>query len=416
MNELKTDPYAPLRIRDFSLFISARFLVTLAIQIQGTIVAWQLYEITKDPLSVGLIGAAEVIPSIAVSLLGAGHLADIVERKKIIITCLTTLLLCSSLLLTFTLTPDMTFVAYGALPIYSVIFISGIARGFLTPALFAFMPQLVSRELYRRAVTLNSTLWQIGSIAGPVIGGFIYGIYGVTAAYIADTALVMGGVALALNVSNKPLPPPPDKDESVFEKLSAGLRFVFTNKIVLSAISLDLFAVLFGGAVALLPFFASEILHVNKEGLGLLRAAPGIGAAAIAFYLLHFPLKKNAGKILFLSVAGFGLCMIGFALSTYFWLSLLILMISGAFDGVSVLIRGTLLQTLTPENMKGRVSAVNNIFIGSSNELGMVESGVAAKALGGVVRSVVFGGCVTLVVVAFTAWKSKTLRGLQKLD
>jgi sugar phosphate permease len=166
----------------------------------------------------------------------------------------------------------------------------------------------------------------------------------------------------------------------------------------------------------LLPFFASEILHVNKEGLGLLRAAPGIGAAAIAFYLLHFPLKKNAGKILFLSVAGFGLCMIGFALSTYFWLSLLILMISGAFDGVSVLIRGTLLQTLTPENMKGRVSAVNNIFIGSSNELGMVESGVAAKALGGVVRSVVFGGCVTLVVVAFTAWKSKTLRGLQKLD
>lgn len=416
MNEIKTDPYAPLRIPDFSLFISARFLVTLAIQIQGTVVAWQLYEITKDPWAVGLIGAAEVIPSITVSLLGAGHLADIIERKKIIITCLATLLICSALLLSFTITPETTIGIYGAMPIYAVIFLSGIARGFLTPALFAFMPQLVSRELYRSAVTLNSTLWQIGSIIGPVLGGLIYGFYDVTAAYIADTVLVLAGVLLAINVAGKPLPPPPDKDEGIFDKLSAGLRFVFNNKIVLSAISLDLFAVLFGGAVAMLPFFANEILHADKIGLGLLRAAPGIGAVIIAFYLLHFPLKKNAGNILFLSVAGFGLCMIGFALSTSFWLSLFILALSGAFDGVSVLIRGTLLQTLTPENMKGRVSAVNNIFIGSSNELGQVESGAAAKLMGGVVRSVVFGGCVTLVVVAFTAWKSKTLRNLQKLD
>ncbi|RAW02817.1 MFS transporter [Pseudochryseolinea flava] len=416
MTEIKNDPYAPLRIPDFSLFISARFLVTLAIQIQGTVVAWQLYEITKDPWAVGLIGAAEVIPSITVSLLGAGHIADVVERKKIILACLTTLLLCSALLLSFTVKPEATIGVYGAMPIYAVIFLSGIARGFLTPALFAFMPQLVSRELYRSAVTLNSTLWQIGSIIGPVIGGLIYGFYDVTAAYIADTVLVLAGVLLALNVTRKPLPPPSHKEESIFDKLSAGLRFVFNNKIVLSAISLDLFAVLFGGAVAMLPFFANEILHADKIGLGFLRAAPGVGAVMIAFYLLHFPLKKNAGKILFLAVGGFGLCMIGFALSTSFWLSLFILALSGAFDGISVLIRGTLLQTLTPENMKGRVSAVNNIFIGSSNELGQVESGAAAKLMGGVVRSVVFGGCVTLVVVAFTAWKSKTLRNLQKLD
>jgi MFS family permease len=326
-----------------------------------------------------------------------------------------TLVICSIALLLFTLHPQNTLAVYGEFLIYGVIFLSGIARGFLTPALFSFMPQLVSRDLYPNAVTLNSTLWQIGLIAGPPIGGFIYGIYGISASYIADAALVTCGLLLLSFVGAKPLPPP-DKSENMFERLSAGLKFVFSNKLVLSAISLDLFAVLFGGAVAMLPFFADKILHIGPQGLGILRAAPGIGAVATAFYLLHFPLKKNAGKILLASVAGFGLCMIGFGLSTSFWLSLAILIISGAFDGVSVLIRGTLLQTLTPENMKGRVSAVNNIFIGSSNELGMVESGVAAKLLGGVVRSVVFGGCITIVVVAITTWKAKTLRKLQKIE
>jgi MFS family permease len=411
---IPSGPYAPLRIPDFRLFVMARFCVTLAVQIQGTVVAWQIYEITKNPLSLGFIGAAEVIPSIAVSLLGAGHLADVVERKKIIITCIATLVFCSGALLLFTTHPEYTLALYGVLPIYAVIFVSGIARGFITPALFSFMPQLVSRDLYRTAVTINSTLWQIGSILGPFVGGAVYGFFGITAAYSVDAALVFIGFLLAVNVAGKPLPPA-GKEESVYEKLSAGLRFVFNNKVVLSAISLDLFAVLFGGAVALLPMFADQVLHIGPEGLGVLRASPSIGAVLIAFYLLHRPFKKNTGKILFLSVAGFGVCMILFALSTNFWLSLFILIISGAFDGVSVLIRGTLLQTLTPENMKGRVSAVNNIFIGSSNELGMVESGVAAKIFG-LVRSVVLGGCVTIAVVAFTAWKSKALRNLQKLD
>lgn len=414
MSELKKDPYAPLRIPDFRLFISARFLVTLAVQIQGTVVAWQVYDLTHEPLALGYIGAAEVIPSVLVSLLGAGHVADIVQRKKIILSCVFVLLICSVALLLFTLHPENTIAIYGTLPIYSVIVLSGVARGFLTPALFSFMPQLVSRDLYPSAVTLNSTLWQIGLIAGPPIGGFIYGIYGITASYVADAALVSCGLLLLSFVGAKPLPAH-DKTESMFERLSAGLKFVFENKLVLSAISLDLFAVLFGGAVAMLPFFADEILHIGPEGLGILRAAPGIGAVAIAFYLLHFPLKKHAGKILLVAVAGFGLCMIAFALSTSFWLSLAILILSGAFDGVSVLIRGTLLQTLTPENMKGRVSAVNNIFIGSSNELGMVESGIAANAFG-VVRSVVLGGCVTICVVLVTAWKATTLRKLQKIE
>jgi MFS family permease len=415
MTENKTGPQAVLRIPDFGLFISARFCVTLAIQIQGTVVAWQIYEITKDALSLGIIGAAEVIPSIIVSLLGAGHLADIIERKKIIISCIGVLLLCSAALLFFTLQPDQSILRYGVSPIYGVIFLSGIARGFITPALFAFMPQLVPRELYSSAITLNSTLWQSASITGPPLGGFLYGSFGISVAYVADVALVFVGLMLALSVGRKPLPPP-GKEESILDKLTAGLRFVATNKTVLGAISLDLFAVLFGGAVALLPFFADEILHIGPIGLGILRAAPGVGAVIMAIYMLYNPLKRNAGKILFQCVAGFGVCMIIFGLSTNFWLSLFILVMSGMFDCVSVIIRSTLLQTLTPENMKGRVSAVNNIFIGSSNELGMLESGVAAKLLGGVVRSVVFGGCVTLVVVAITAWKSKSLRALQRLD
>jgi hypothetical protein len=223
----------------------------------------------------------------------------------------------------------------------------------------------------------------------------------------------MGGLILISGVANKPLPPS-TSEEGVSEKIKAGLRFVFHNKIILSAISLDLFAVLFGGAVALLPIFADEILHVGSVGVGVLRAAPSIGALVMAFYITHNPIQKNTGKILLYCVAGFGVCMILFALSTNFWLSLLLLIVSGGFDCISVIIRSTLLQTLTPENMKGRVSAVNHIFVGSSNEIGMFESGVMAKLLGAA-PSVIFGGIATLAVVGITGWVSKSLRTLQKV-
>jgi len=231
---------------------------------------------------------------------------------------------------------------------------------------------------------------------------------------MVDVGLMIAGLGLALNIARRQLPPE-SNEQGVLEKIRAGLRFVFHNNIVLSAISLDLFAVLFGGAVALLPIFAAEILIVGPQGLGLLRAAPSIGALAVAFYIAHNPIQRNMGKLLLWCVAGFGLSMIGFALSTVFWLSLLLLIASGAFDCVSVIIRLTLLQTLTPENMKGRVSAVNNIFIGSSNEIGMFESGVAARLLG-VVPSVIFGGCMTLAVVSTIAWLSKPLRRLEKVE
>jgi MFS family permease len=406
-------PYASLQIRDFRFFISARFCVTLAIQVQSIVVAYQIYEITRDPWFLGLIGLAEAVPSIVVSLY-AGHVADVIRRKNIILSCITVLLLCSLALLYFTLDDSAFLREYGTKPIYSVIFISGIARGFLSPAIFAFMPQLVPRDLYSNAVSWNSTLWEIATISGLALGGALYGFLDITTAYTVDAALTFVGLALAAGVGNKPVPPV-SGDEGIAEKIMNGLRFVFNNKIVLSAISLDLFAVLFGGAVALLPVFADEILHVGKFGLGILRGAPSIGALLMAFYITHYPIKRNVGRKLLLAVAGFGMCMILFALSTNFWISLFLLVVSGAFDCISVIIRATLLQTLTPENMKGRVSAVNYIFIGSSNEIGMFESGVAAKLMG-TVRSVIFGGCMTLLVVGITAWSSKSLRRLQKLQ
>ncbi|HEY5823063.1 MAG TPA: MFS transporter [Cyclobacteriaceae bacterium] len=407
------NPYAALKLREFRLFVTARVCITMAMQIQAVVVGWQMYELTKDPLSLGLIGLAEAIPSIGVSLY-AGHVADIVHRKKIIIITLIALAFCSFSLLTFTTDPGAFVFQWGPVPLYVIIFISGIARGFISPAWFSFMPQLVPRDLYQNAITWNSTLWEAASITGPALGGLVYGFFGITAAYAVDASLVVLGLSSALAISNKPLPPL-SEEQGVAEKIKAGLRFVFQNKLILGAISLDLFAVLFGGAVALLPIFADKILHTGAIGLGFLRCAPSIGAVITAFYITHNPIKRNMGKTMFWSVAGFGMCMICFAISENFWLSISILALSGVFDCISVIIRGTLMQTLTPENMKGRVSAVNYIFIGSSNEIGMFESGVAARILG-VVPSVIFGGCMTIGVVATTAWLAKSLRKLQSLE
>lgn len=406
-------PYASFRIKDFRRFVLARTCVVLATQIQATVVGWQVYEITHDALSLGLIGMAEAIPAITVSLY-AGHVVDIIERKKILLVTVFILLVCSASLLFFTTSPGNFILSYGAFPIYSTIFLSGIARGFLSPANFSFMPQLVPRHLYANAVSLNSTFWQASSIGGPMLAGFIYAFYGITTSYLVDTLLVTAGLFFYFSLPSKPLPPA-SEEQGIVEKIKAGLKFVFKNEIVLSAITLDLFAVLFGGAVALLPIFAGEILKVGPQGLGMLRAAPGIGAVLMALYITHNPIQKNIGNILLLSVAGFGLCMIGFGLSSNFWLSLVVLMMSGGFDSVSVIVRSTLIHTQTPENMKGRVSAVNSIFIGSSNEIGMFESGVAARFMG-VIPSVVFGGCMTLLVVGVTSRVAKSLRALQRVQ
>jgi MFS family permease len=406
------NPYAAIQVRDFRFFILSRLFITIAVMIQAVVVGWQVYEITKDPLSLGMIGLAEAIPAIVVSLY-AGHLADIVERKKIITVCIITLVLCSSSLLFFTLNVGAFILANGVVPIYVVIFVSGIARGFLSPAQFSFMPQLIDRELYQNAITWNSTLWEGAAVGGPTIAGLIYGFFGITAAYTVDATLTFISLICLLMIPNRPLPPVTE-EQNIWEKITAGIKFVFSNQVILGAITLDLFAVLFGGAVALLPIFADKILHVGAIGLGILRSAPAVGALLMAIYMTRHPIKKNMGKILLWCVAGFGFCMIGFGLSTSFWLSMALLILSGAFDCVSVITRSTMIHTLTPENMKGRVSAVNSIFIGSSNEIGAFESGVAARLLG-TARSVILGGAMTLIVVATTAWKAVKLRKIDSL-
>lgn len=409
----KIGPYAAFQVRDFRLFIIARQCATLAIQIQATIVGWQLYEITRDPLALGLIGLTEAVPAITVSLY-AGHVADIVARKKIILTTIFILLFCAFALLFFTLDWGDFILANGSFPIYVIIFLSGLARGFLSPANFSFMPQLIPRHLYANAISLNTTFWLIASIVGPMVAGFIYAFFGISAAYFADTFLAAAAFLFYLSIPSRPVPPPSD-EQGVREKIKTGLKFVLKTQIILGAISLDMFAVLFGGAVALLPIFAAEILLVGPQGLGMLRAAPAVGAVLMALYLTHNPITRNTGKVMLACVAGFGASMIGFGLSTSFILSLSMLMLSGMFDSVSMIIRSTLIHTRTPENMKGRVSAVNSIFVGSSNEIGAFESGVTAKLMG-VVASVVFGGVMTLVTVGITGWKAKKLTNLDYLD
>jgi len=405
------DPYAVLRLPEYRLFVLARLCLTLALQIQAVVVGWQIYDLTKDPLALGLIGLTEAIPSIIVALY-AGHVADNTSRKKIIVTCVLVLLVCSVALLLYTTDIGFFLQQYGTLPIYGVIFLSGIARGFISPAIFSFMPQIINNKaLYANAVSWNTTIWQTASVAGPAIGGLLYGFLGITFSYAADATLTVLATIFFMSIGAKPLPPTTEPRLPIKESLLSGLKFVFGNQVILSAISLDLFAVLFGGAVALLPVFASDVLHIGPQGLGFLRAAPAVGSVLMGIYLTHHPVRTNAGKKMLICVAGFGVCMILFGLSASFWFSLILLAFSGAFDSISVIIRQTLMQTLTPEHMKGRVSSVNNIFVGSSNEIGAFESGTAAKFMGAA-TSVVFGGFMTLLVVGITSLKADKLRKL----
>ncbi|WP_354585421.1 MFS transporter [Hymenobacter sp. UYCo722] len=409
------DPYAALRVPDFRRLVSARVLLTVATRIQGLVVSWQIYHLTNNPLALGLIGLAEAVPSIIVSLY-AGYVADSVPRKRIVVPALGLLLLCAVALAVLASPYGLGLLAKDSLytlPLYAVIFVSGIARGFMGPALFSFMPQLLpTRSLLSNAVTWNSTSWQASAVLGPAVGGYLIARLGVADSYVVSAVML----ALALwqfgRIAGRPLPPTEGERLGLKENVLSGLKFIFSNQLVLAALSLDMFAVLFGGAVALLPVFASTILQVGATGFGYLEAAPAIGSVLMAVFLTYFPMQRRAGQKLLWAVAGFGLATIGFALSKNFFLSLFLLFLTGVFDSVSVIVRSTLIHLYTPEYMKGRVSAVNNIFIGSSNEIGAFESGAAARLLG-TVRSVIFGGLMTLVVVAVTAWKADKLRRLE---
>jgi MFS family permease len=405
------DPYASLRIPNFRWFVVSLLTMNVATQLQAVVVSWQVYGLTRDPLSLGLIGLAEALPFIGLAL-PAGHLADRARRLGIVRLALAGLLGCSVSLLWFTVQPGLLRPGR-AWPIYLVIFLSGIARSFLQPARTALSAEMVPRALYPNAVTWRSSTWQLAAVLGPALGGLIYGFGSATAAYMADVALMVIALLAIARIAHQPAVRPAS-DESFLQSLGSGIRFVRGQPVVLGALALDLFSVLFGGATALLPVFADEILHVGAEGLGVLRAAPAAGAVVMSLVLAHRPPLRRAGRTLLVNVALFGVSMIVFGVSRNFGLSLGALVASGMVDTVSVVVRSTLLQVLTPEHLLGRVSAVNAIFIGSSNEIGAFESGVAAKLLG-TVPSVVLGGLATLGVVATTALKVPELRRLQEI-
>ena len=377
---------------------------------QAVIVGWQVYELTKDPLSLGLVGLAEVIPSIAVSFF-AGHIVDTSIRKHVLLFAYGLLFFCSVSLF-FISTDTISFItANKVTAIYAAIFISGIARGFSMPSAFAFWSQLIPQKIFANAVTWNTSTWQLGAVTGPAIAGFVFALLGYSMTYLLVGIIILSAIILLSFIKKRPKPEVIEQ-ASLLKKLTAGAKFVYKNKIILNAITLDLFAVLFGGATALLPIFSAEILFVGPEGLGMLRAAPSVGALFMAVFLTRHPPTKHAGKVLLMCVFGFGVSMLVFAVSKSFSLSLIALAIGGAFDAVSVIIRSTIIQLMTPDNMKGRVSAVNSIFVGSSNEIGAFESGVTAKFMG-TVASVIFGGAMTLVVVIIVWYFSPKLRKLR---
>jgi len=378
--------------------------------IQATVVAWQVYAITKDPLSLGLVGLAEALPFIGAALY-AGHVADRHDRKRLSLIALGVQLGCAAVLLALTVYSERL-LSRTVLPIYGVVSVSGLARSFFQPARTALGAEIVPRETYTNAITWRSSLWQFAAVIGPAAGGMLYGFSGPRLSYIVEVIFCAVAVLLFSQIAYRRVPFEPD-DTPIRENLTVGIRWLLKQPELLGAQLLDLLSVLFGGAPALLPIFASEILHVGPQGLGILRAAPAAGAVLISLLLVHRRLR-NAGPTLFFCVAVFGLCWILFALSRWFWLSLALLLISGMVDNVSVVIRSTLLTLRTPPQLLGRVSAVNQIFIGSSNEIGSFESGVAAKLLG-TVRSVVLGGVITLGIVGVTAWRIPSLRELDEL-
>jgi MFS family permease len=405
------DSYAALRHREFRWFIISMFAMVVGSQLQAVVVGWQVYGLTHDPLSLGLIGLAEALPFIGVAL-PAGYLADRRNRRAISVSALFVLACCSITLYVLSATP-LLLTRVGVVPVYAVIFISGIARGILQPARQALSAEIIPRSMFQNAIAWRSSTWQTASVIGPAIGGLLYGFAGPDFSYAAAALLMLVALAGFLRMRYTPLPRAAESESMVAELLT-GLRFVWTEHVILAALSLDLFSVFLGGAEALLPVFASEILKVGPQGLGLLRAAPAAGAVTMGIFLAHRPPFRRAGRTMLLAVAVFAVAIIGFGLSRSFYLSLGLLALSGMADNVSVVIRSTLIQLLTPPQMLGRVSSVNSIFVGSSNELGAFESGVAARLLGSV-RAVVLGGSAALLVVGLTARLVPRLRNLRRI-
>ncbi len=406
-------PIQTLKIPEFRNLMTGRFFLVLSFRMLATLMGWWIYQLTKDPFAIGLIGLSEVIPAVSTALY-AGHVIDNSEKKKLLLICnyayvfLISLLIIPAFFGNELLHFNNKEISYF---IYAVIFFTGFCRAFLGPIIPSMIPKIVSKDVLPNAITLNQGTFLTASVVGHALGGFL--IHWID---ISGTILVVVGLMIFSSIFfwmiNKHPSENTQKEIGVMQSMREGIAYIYKTKEILGALCLDMFAVLFGGAVAMIPVFATDILKVGAEGFGLLNAASDIGSMCIIAFLAFVPLKKNQGKILLVAVAGFGLCIIGFGLSEWYWLSFFLLVCSGMLDGISVVIRGTIVQLKTPDYIRGRVLSVNSIFIMSSNEMGQFESGLAAKILG-VVRSVVFGGSMTVLIALLVGTTVPKLRKMQ---
>ncbi len=401
------DPYSSLRYPEFRLLLIGRFITSFGNQMLSVAIGWELWIRTHSAFSLGMIGLVQVVPVILLSL-PAGHVADQFNRKKIVLYTQILLGLCSL---------GLAYLSYTTGPIILIYFCLlgiGIARAFNDPASATLVPQTVPPEIFTNAATWSNSSWQVASIAGPAVAGLVAAVFTkVSVIYLFDFIAAIVFLVMINYIKGRPLAL--SKTADTLESLAEGLRFMRSSKVILAAITLDMFAVLFGGAVTLLPIYATDILKVGSQGLGWMRAAPSVGSVIMAFILTHLPPFKRAGRTLLLAVAGFGLATIIFGLSSSFWLSMAMLVLLGALDNISVIIRGTLVLTRTPDEMRGRISSVNSIFIGISNELGGFESGLAAALLGPII-SVVGGGFMTVLIVIIIARIWPEIREMTTLD
>ena len=407
----KRDPYAALRFKEFNVFLMLRFILVFGWSMQFIIIEWQVYSLTKDPLSLGIIGLMEIVPAFSMALF-AGHIVDQSEKRNLLLKCIGLFSLISFGLFFLTSSSvEMDWSSTAILyTIYAFVFMGGLLRAFFGPTIFSLVALIVPKKIYPNAATWNSSTWQMASVLGPAFAGLAINWIGVHWSLCIVFGLVVLSFVLLFGISRKPIMNP-KIGEPIMQSLKEGVRFVFKTKAILGALSLDMIAVLFGGAVALLPVFAQDILKVGPEGFGLLRAAPAVGAFLTMLVTAYIPISKNAGLKLLTAIFGFGVCIIVFGLSSIFWISIVALFFSGVTDGVSMVIRQTILQLKTPDHMRGRVSSVNSMFVGSSNELGAFESGLTAKLMG-TVTAVVFGGTMTLITVITTGIVSPTFRKL----
>ncbi|MDP5094199.1 MAG: MFS transporter [Polaribacter sp.] len=407
----KTNPYAALKIKEFNIFLLMRFLLVFGWSMQFIVIEWQVYSITKDPLSLGIIGLMEIIPAFTMALF-AGHIVDQKEKRNLLAVCIAAFSLISLGL--YFLTTKEVIASWSThkilYAIYGLVFFGGFLRSFFGPTIFSLVALIVPKKIYHNAATWSTSTWKTASVTGALFAGFLISWIGVADTLLLVFILVILSLIITFKIKKKPILNT-KIGEPIMESLKAGVTFVFQNKAILGALTLDMIAVLFGGTVAILSVFAQDILKVGSEGFGILNASISMGSIVTMFITTYIPINRNTGKKLLVSIFIFGLSIIAFGLSSIFWVSILALFISGAADGISMVIRQTILQLKTPDEMRGRVSSVNSMFVGSSNELGAFESGLAAKIIGPV-AAVVFGGTMTLLTVGATAILNPTLREL----